>query len=179
MLLALVRKSGGERAVSELLQRATVDRDVAYLEGVHNWISLAEATALLEAAAQLTGDELFARKVGEHTLRQHAGTQVATLLRSLGSAEAVLQAVAQTASKLSAVTKMETVEAVPGRGVVRAVAREGFTRRRVHCDWTAGLLAVKHHRQLSFDLKEHWASEALAASRPAARTPRKRPKSRR
>src|SRR5437899_8525986 len=105
VLLALVRKSGGERAVSELLQRATVDRDVAYLEGVHNWISLAEATALLEAAAQLTGDELFARKVGEHTLRQHAGTQVATLLRSLGSAEAVLQAVAQTASKLSAVTK--------------------------------------------------------------------------
>jgi diguanylate cyclase (GGDEF)-like protein len=141
VLLRLVRSEGGETAVAELLARAQVRRKPTYLENVDNWISLDEATALLEAGVQQTGDPLFARRVGENTLRQHAGTQVATVLRSLGSTEAVFQAIAQTTPKLSAVTSMEVVEAVPGRGVVKACAREGFTRRRIHCDWTTGLIA--------------------------------------
>ena len=36
---------------------------------------------------------------------------------------------------------MEAIEASPGHAVVRAVAREGFTRRPSHCDWTTGMLA--------------------------------------
>src|SRR3984893_8415863 len=141
VLLRLIRSAGGEPAVAQLLELAEIKRDPSYLENVDNWISLDEATAMFEAGVQQTGDPLFARRVGENTLRQHAGTQVATVLRSLGSTEAVLLAVAQSAAKLSSVTKMEAIEAVPGRGVVRACAREGFTRRRLHCDWTTGLLA--------------------------------------
>lgn len=139
--LRLVRGAGGEAAVAQLLERAGSRREVAYLETVDNWISLDEATALLGSGVEQTGDPMFARRVGENTLRQHAGTQVATVLRSLGSTEAVLQAVAQSAARMSTVTKMEAIEAVPGRGVVRACAHEGFTRRRLHCDWTTGLLA--------------------------------------
>ena len=45
---------------------------------------------------------------------QHAGKQVATLLRSLGSVQAVLQAVAQTAAKLSTATELEAIEVGPG-----------------------------------------------------------------
>jgi diguanylate cyclase (GGDEF)-like protein len=141
VLLRLVRSEGGEPAVAQLLEWAAVEREPSYLENVDNWISLAEATAMLEAGVRQTGDPLFARRVGENTLRQHAGTQVATVLRSLGSTEAILEAIAQSAARLSAVTKMEALEAAPGRGVVRACAREGFTRRRLHCDWTTGLLA--------------------------------------
>jgi diguanylate cyclase (GGDEF)-like protein len=89
----------------------------------------------------VTGDPTFPRRVGEHTLKQHSGTQVATLLRSLGSLEAVLAAVAQTGAKVSTVTDMEAVEVGPGRAVVRAVTREGFTRRPLHCDWAKGLLS--------------------------------------
>jgi diguanylate cyclase (GGDEF)-like protein len=141
VLLKLVRSTGGEGAVAELLERARIKREPSYLENVDNWISMDEAIAMFEAGVQQTGDPLFARRVGENTLRQHAGTQVATVLRSLGSTEAVLKAVAQSAARLSAVTKMEAIEAVPGHGVVIACAREGFTRRRLHCDWTTGLLA--------------------------------------
>jgi diguanylate cyclase (GGDEF)-like protein len=141
VLARLVRTAGGEAALGAVLGRAHSKHEPAYLECVDNWVSLEEASALLEAAVHVTGDPMFARKVGEHTLRQHAGTQVATVLRSLGSTEAVLKAVAQTAAKLSTVTKMETIEAEPGRAVVRALAREGFTRGRLHCDWTTGLLA--------------------------------------
>src|SRR5437588_12793735 len=130
VFLRLVRRTGGEAPVAALLERAGVEHEPSYLENVENWISLDQATAMFQAGVDLTGDPLFARRVGENTLRQHAGTQVATVLRSLGSTEAVLQAVAQSAARLSAVTKMEAIEAAPGRGVVRACAREGFTRRR-------------------------------------------------
>jgi diguanylate cyclase (GGDEF)-like protein len=141
VMLRLVRRTGGDAAVAELLDRAGIEHEPSYLENVENWISLDQATEMFQAGVEVTGDPMFARRVGENTLRQHAGTQVATVLRSLGSTEAVLQAVAQSAARLSAVTEMETIEAVPGRGVVKACAREGFTRRRLHCDWTAGLLS--------------------------------------
>jgi diguanylate cyclase (GGDEF)-like protein len=141
VLVRLVRTEGGEAAVAELLARARINHEPAFLENVDNWVSLDEACAMLEAGVEQTGDPSFARRVGEHTLRQHAGTQVATVLRSLGSTEAVLEAVAQTATRLSTVTKMETIEVRPGHAVVRAVAVEGFTRRRIHCEWATGVVA--------------------------------------
>src|SRR5205807_4433676 len=52
-----------------------------------------------------------------------------------------LQAVAKTAPKFSTVTEMEAIEAGPGHALVRAVAREGFTRRPLMCDWTTGMIA--------------------------------------
>src|SRR5438874_11219316 len=91
VMLRLVRSQGGEAAVAQLLARAGSKREPSYMENVDNWISLEEATALFQAGVGQTGDPLFARRVGENTLRQHAGTQVATVLRSLGSTEAVLQ----------------------------------------------------------------------------------------
>jgi diguanylate cyclase (GGDEF)-like protein len=141
VVMALARDAGGDAAVRELMRTAGSERAAGYLEDVSNWVSLDEACALLDAGAAVTGEPLFARRVGEATLRQHAGTQVATLLRSLGSVDAVLTAVTQTAPKLSTVTEMDAVEVEPGRGVVRAVAREGFSRRPRHCEWTSGLLA--------------------------------------
>jgi diguanylate cyclase (GGDEF)-like protein len=140
VILHLIRNHGGDAAVAEMLERAESKHDATYLETVENWVSLDEACALLEAGVQITDDPRFARNVGEQTLHQHAGKQVATLLRSLGSIEAVLQAVAQTAGRVSTVTDMEAIEVGPGRAVVTAVAREGFPRRRLHCDWTTGLL---------------------------------------
>src|ERR1700692_192116 len=80
VLLGLVRGTGGETAVAALLSRAATTREASYLENVDNWISLDEACSLLEAGVLETGDEMFSRRVGEQTLRRHAGTQVATLL---------------------------------------------------------------------------------------------------
>ena len=141
VVLGLIRTAGGEAAVAALLEHAATTRKASYLEDIDNWISLDEACALLAAGVHETGDPTFARQVGEQTLQRHVGTQIATLLRSLGSPEAVLHAVAQAAPKFSAVTEMEAIEASPGHAVVRATAREGFTRRPLMCDWTAGMLA--------------------------------------
>jgi diguanylate cyclase (GGDEF)-like protein len=141
VLLSHVRTVSGEDAVGELLRRAGSTRTAAYLEDVGNWIAYEEAAALFEAGAELTGDPQIGRHVGEQTLRQHAGTPVATVLRSLGSPEAVLKQVSVTVTKFSTVTAMDAVEVAPGRAVVRAFARPGFTRDRHLCDWTSGMLS--------------------------------------
>lgn len=141
VLVSVARAEGGDARVAALLARAGSRRELAHLEDPDNWISLAEANALLAAGVAESGDETFPRRVGEHTLRRHAGTQVSTLLRSLGTTEAVLERVTQTAAKLSTVTHLETLEAEPGHALVCARAREGFERTRHQCDWAAGLIA--------------------------------------
>src|SRR3954451_8841196 len=140
VLLALVREHGGEEAVEALLREAGSNRDASFLGNLEHWISVDEAVALLDTGTRLTGDPGFARRVGETAVRQHRGSTVATLLRSLGSPEAVLQSITVTANKFSTVTEMDAVEAESGRAVVRAAAREGFRRHPLQCLWTTGLL---------------------------------------
>lgn len=142
VLVRLVRSRGGEAAVRAVLVESGTGHDPAFLENTDNWVSLAEAVALLEAGIRVTGDSEFARGVGADAVRQHSGTQVATLLRSLGSPEAVLNGITTAAAKFSTVSELEALEAVPGRAVVRAVARAGYTRGRALCDWTTGLLST-------------------------------------
>lgn len=140
VILRLMRRRGGEDAVAQLLEQAASTRSPSYLEDADNWISQAETSALLRAAVELTGEQSFATRAGEEIAVQHAGTQVATLLRSLGSVEAVLQAVAQTAGRFTTTTELEPIEVAPGRATIRAAARPGFTRSAQTCELTTGLL---------------------------------------
>src|ERR1039458_6351215 len=108
VLLRLVREGGGDVAVAALLDRAGAKHPASYLEKAENWISSDEASALLEAGAVETGEPAFARRVGASTLRQHAGTQVATLLRSRGSLEEGLKVIAQTTPRLRTSTPVRS-----------------------------------------------------------------------
>ena len=142
VLIRIIRAEKGQSGVDELLRRAETRRDAAFLEDTDNWISIDEANALLKAGVEVTGDAGLARRVGAGAVRQHAGTQVATLLRSLGSPEAVLASITKVGGKFSTITDMEAIEAGPGRAVVRSVPRPGFERSRLLCDWTTGLLST-------------------------------------
>jgi GGDEF domain-containing protein len=139
-LLRYARARGGEEAVHEILERATVGYTAAHLDDVSNWIWHDEAIALFVAAAEVLRDERIGVRVGEQTVRQHAGTPVATLLRSLGSPQAVYAQLTVGVSKFSTITEL-TPEVEPGRAVVRARARNGSTRHPHMCDWTRGLLS--------------------------------------
>src|SRR4051794_11399978 len=136
-LVRLVRRERGQDALDDLLARAGSQRTLAFLEDRENWVSLDEAMALLDAGARVTEDPTFPRRVGEEAVRQHAGSQVSTLLRSLGSPEALLAAITTASGKFSTVTEMEPLQAEPGPALVRAVAKDGFRRDRLHCDWAA------------------------------------------
>jgi diguanylate cyclase (GGDEF)-like protein len=140
-LLRYVRRSLGDDSVAELLRIAGVPYTPAFLDDVGNWIWYMEAVALFEAAAELTGDERIGRRIGEATVRQHAGTPVATLLRSLGSPQAVFEQLALAVTKFSTVTQLEPVSVTPGKVIVRGKARPGFRRHRHLCDWTSGMLS--------------------------------------
>lgn len=140
-LLQRVSAVGGEGAVESVLAAATSPHSAEYLQNVANWVSYDEAVALFGAAAEITGDSGIARSAGEQTVRQHAGTAVATLLRSLGSPEKILEQVTTAVTKFSVVTEMETLELEPGRAVVRARSRSSFKRDPYLCDWTQGLLS--------------------------------------
>jgi diguanylate cyclase (GGDEF)-like protein len=141
VLVRVVRKSHGEEGVQELLERAGSQRTVAYLDELSNWISFDEAIALLRAAKELTGDELIARRVGEQTIAQHAGTPVATLMRSLGSPDSIYEQITQAGSKFTTASALDALEVAPGRAVIREQAVDGFSRTVEHCDWAKGLLS--------------------------------------
>ena len=140
-LVQHVRATRGDKAVQDVLRVAGVDYTTEYLADVSNWIWIDEALALFDAAAEVTGDQGIARRIGEETVSQHAGTPVATLMRSLGSPQAVYEQLTVGVSKFSTVTELIPTSVEPGRAVICAKARAGFTRHRHLCDWTAGLMS--------------------------------------
>ncbi len=142
VLLRLVRASGGPAAVDEVVARAGCGDGVHEIEKIDHWISLEQAVALLAAGTEVTGDPQFARHVGENAVRQHAGSAVATMLRSLGSPEAVLEKVTMAATKFSSVTDMTCVETGPGRAVVRSLPVPPYERHELLCEWAKGLLSA-------------------------------------
>jgi diguanylate cyclase (GGDEF)-like protein len=140
-LLRHVRGALGDKGVGELLDMAGVEYTPEHLDDVANWIWYDEAIALFEAGAVLTDDDRIGLHVGEETVRRHAGTPVATLLRSLGSPEAIYEQLVGAVTKFSTVTELIPVEVAPGRAVVKARARDGYQRHRHLCDWTRGLMS--------------------------------------
>src|SRR3954471_10570242 len=167
-LVRRIRATGGEEAVSRLLAAAAIPQSAEYLENVDNWMSYEDAGSLMEAAVELTGDDQVVRRVGEDTVRQHAGTAVATLLRSLGSPQAVFEQLTLAATKFSTVIDMVPVEIDPGRVVVRAKAKPGYKRHRLHCQYTQGMLSqptalfgLPPARVIESQCEAHGASECV------------------
>jgi diguanylate cyclase (GGDEF)-like protein len=140
VLLSEINDFGGAAAVAELLERAGSSRTPEYLTDITNWVSYEEAEALWRAGTELTHHPAFPRLVGEQAARRLKGSQVAALLRSLGSPEAVYRQIAATATKFSTVARLEAVDTRPGFAEITAEGVE-FPRSRLHCDWTLGLLS--------------------------------------
>jgi diguanylate cyclase (GGDEF)-like protein len=141
VLLARVHDYGGDEAVAELLARAGNERSVEELTDTSNWISYDEAVALWRTGAEITHHPQFAKAVGEDSARRLNASPVATLLRSLGSPEAVYGQIATTSTKYSTVAALEAVDSGPGFADIVATPVEGFSRDRDHCAWTYGLLS--------------------------------------
>ena len=140
VLLARVHAFGGADAVAEVLRLAGSKRSREYLCDITNWIAYDEAVALWHAGAHVTHHPQFARAVGEDTTHRLGGSQVASVLRSLGSPENVYRAIATSTAEFSTVTKLELIDAGPGFADVIAAAAGGFPRSPEHCAWTCGLL---------------------------------------
>jgi diguanylate cyclase (GGDEF)-like protein len=140
-LIKRVRSTLGQEGVLETVRASGVSHSADHLEQVENWIPYTDAVSLFEAAVEVTADERIGWRVGQDAVRQHAGTAVATLLRSLGSPERIYEQIALTATKFSTVTEMTPVEVAPGRAVISARNRLGIARHPQLCDYTRGMLS--------------------------------------
>ena len=139
--IGYVRLQRGDAGVQELLAVAGEGRSAEVMSDPAAWVSYGSALRLFEAAETVLADPDTARRIGVHVLDQHAGTEVAELLRSLGSTSAVLENVATTVAKYSSVTTMDIVEIDDASATVAAVTRAGVERDRRFCDYTAGVLS--------------------------------------
>jgi diguanylate cyclase (GGDEF)-like protein len=140
-LIVYVRRVGGEGAVQAVLDRAGEPRSPEELTDTTTWSSYAQASALFRAAEEVIGDADVALHAGEELLLQYADTEVAALLRSLGSPTEVLRNIAATAAKYSTVTDMEALEVGDGSVVVSARTTGGIQREAHFCRYTAGVLS--------------------------------------
>jgi diguanylate cyclase (GGDEF)-like protein len=140
LMLRKVAELGGGVAVAELLARSGTTRTRDYLTNVGNWISYDEASALWTAAVEVTHHPTLARVVGAEAGARLGGSQVASLLRSLGSPEEVYRQLESTSSKYSTVVRIEVLEIGPGFAEMEVRVVPGFPRTEHLCDWTIGLL---------------------------------------
>jgi diguanylate cyclase (GGDEF)-like protein len=140
LMVRKVAELGGAVAVAELLARSGTTRTRDYLTNVGNWISYDEASALWTAAIEVTHHPSLARVVGAEAGAQLGGSQVASLLRSLGSPEEVYRQLVSTSSKYSTVVRIEGIEIGSGFAEIEVGEVPGFPRTEHLCDWTIGLL---------------------------------------
>jgi diguanylate cyclase (GGDEF)-like protein len=161
-LLKRVRSTLGEDGVRRVVQSSGVSHSPAHLEQVDNWIDYSDAVQLFEAAVEATADEQIGWRVGQDAVRQHAGTAVATLLRSLGAPEPIYEQIALTATKFSTVTEMTPTEVSPGQAVIQARNRLGIARHPQLCDYTRGMLSQP---PMLFGLPAATVKESTCAAR--------------
>lgn len=166
VLLARVAAFGGQEAVQEVLRLAGSPRSVEYLTDITNWIAYDEAVALWHAGAEVTHHPQFARAVGVDAAERLGSSQIAAMLRSLGSPEKAYVAVAKGAAEFSTVTRLEVTEGRPGFAEIVATAADGFPRSSEHCAWTSGLLTCPPALfGLEPGVVEHEECQAMGAAR--------------
>jgi diguanylate cyclase (GGDEF)-like protein len=142
VLLAYVRRVGGEAAVTDVLERAGDATPLDELEDPSNWSSYAETLARFTAAASVLGDPEVGLHAGEELFGHYASSEIIALLRSLGSTGAALQVIADTATKQSTVVTMDCVELADETAFVSAVTMVPTGRDKLFCDYTAGVLST-------------------------------------
>jgi diguanylate cyclase (GGDEF)-like protein len=141
LVVRYVHQTLGDPAVEQLLRLAGATRTAEELLDTTTWSSLEQWLRLLDAAVELTGDEDVGIRVGEQLLAQHAGTEVAALLRSLGSPGEVLRNVAITATKYTTISMMEAEEVGDAHAIISARSTNDQQRTRQSCNVTIGVLS--------------------------------------
>jgi diguanylate cyclase (GGDEF)-like protein len=142
LLLAYLERAGGRAAVEETLLRAEMlDREVL-LRGESYWFSWDTKIKLFEAAAEVLGDPLFARTMGETALELGISDSVQTALRALGSPSLVYRNVVRANARFNASHRMDLLDLGPQHARISFSDASGEGRfHPLDCDYSMGMLA--------------------------------------
>jgi diguanylate cyclase (GGDEF)-like protein len=140
-VVAHVRAVGGEDAVARVLREAGEERSAAELQDPNGWSTYGQGLSLFTAAARVLDDPDVGRKAGVEVVRQYAGSEIITLLRSLGSPAEILRIYPAIQAKQSTVTRAEVIEVADDHGSVSVTTCPPITRDQLFCGYTAGALS--------------------------------------
>ncbi|MFA9430857.1 diguanylate cyclase domain-containing protein [Egicoccus sp. AB-alg2] len=140
LVLAYVRRHGGEQAVHDVLALAGVPHTQAELEDERTWSTYETKVALFTAADAVLGDPDVGRHVGEALLDEQVGAALRLVIGALGSPQQVLRSVAKAQVKFSASATMHARDVGRGHGTVAYRLHPPRAPSRYDCDYTRGLL---------------------------------------
>lgn len=140
-LVASVRTAAGEDGVARVLQAAGERRAAEDFRDPTGWSTYEQGVSLFRAAAEVLGDPDIGRKAGVELLRRYAGSEVLTLLRSLGSPAEMLRMYPAFQAKQSTVTRSEVVEVGEDHGSISVTSVPPIQRDALFCGYTLGVLS--------------------------------------
>jgi diguanylate cyclase (GGDEF)-like protein len=140
LIVEYMRLHHGQDAVERMLELAGETRPLSVLEDERVWSSYDEKIALFAAAAEITGRDDIARRIGETVLDSSVGTTLKVALGLLGSPASLLRVIPRANTKFSTAGEMTALEVTSTAGVVRYRIHDGFTLSRFDCDYALGLL---------------------------------------
>ena len=140
-LLAYVEQAAGRDGVHRVCEAAGETRPLEQLHDASGWSTYLEGLALFHAAARFLHDPDVGRKAGVELIRRYAGSEVMSLLRSLGSTGEILKVYPAISAKQSTVTRSEVIEVGEDHGSLCITTPPPITRDPLFCGYTMGALS--------------------------------------
>jgi diguanylate cyclase (GGDEF)-like protein len=139
-LVGRVRSHGGDAAVSQALALAGERRTFSDLADSRGWSSLAEAVALFDAAALVTGDGAVGLHAGA-SLLQRPGDELVSRVLAAGSTATALEQVGPLIRHFDGTSEAVLLEVATDHALVQVSPLRPPERHAHLCELTRGLLS--------------------------------------
>ncbi|MEA2450140.1 MAG: hypothetical protein QOG63_2072, partial [Thermoleophilaceae bacterium] len=140
LVLDYVQREGGREAVARVLGAAGQSGREELLRDENHWSAYATKIAMLEAAAEVLGDPLAARHIGEAGMDFNVAPALVISLRALGSLRLLYKNIARTNSKFTTTHRMEALEVGAHHARIAYTDVSGTGYHRSDCELNIGFL---------------------------------------
>jgi diguanylate cyclase (GGDEF)-like protein/putative nucleotidyltransferase with HDIG domain len=141
LILQYVEHKGGRPAVEDLLRIAGRSHAEHLLRDENHWSSFRTKMALLEAAAEVLGDPLAARHIGQAGMNFDVAPALKISLRALGSPRLIYKNIGRTCSKFTTTHRMEALEVGSHYARIAYTDVTGTGYRAADCELNVGFLS--------------------------------------
>src|SRR4051794_21583886 len=141
LILDYVEREGGRDAFERLLRSRGLEHRETDLRDEDNWCSYATKIAMLEAAAEVLGDPLAARHIGEAGMDFNVAPGLILSLRALGSLRLLYKNIPRTCSKFTSTHRMEALEVGPRHARIAYTDISGTGYHPADCELNVGFLS--------------------------------------
>ncbi|WNV75406.1 sensor domain-containing diguanylate cyclase [Geodermatophilus sp. DSM 44513] len=142
LLLAHVRRRGGDEAVEAVLRSAGVPHSAAELSQPSHWTSYDTRIRLFTAATEVLGDPGTMFRVGREALGNGLHPALVLLVRTMGSPRQVYRQLPRAVAKFSTTSTMQVLSAGSTSATLRYTLHPGHRHSRLDCEYAQGLIGM-------------------------------------